>query len=91
MPPPTSRRRVKVTEIELAPLIERLRAFRPEATLIHEAADKLEALSGHISELEGALRWLRAWWEPGSDHDTEEVKHGLACADAALAQTQSEG
>ena len=46
-----------------------------------EAKSKVE-----IAEAVGALRWLRAFWEPGIDHDTQEVQHALAAADAALAK-----
>lgn len=46
-----------------------------------EAKSKVE-----IAEAIGALRWLRAFWEPGSDHDTQEVQHALAAADALLAK-----
>ena len=37
-------------------------------------------------ELLAALRWLRAFWQPGSDHDTQEVQHALATTDAAIAK-----
>jgi predicted TPR repeat methyltransferase len=56
-----------VTEIELAPLIERLRFhgdnLRAEelegfAMVATEAADKLEALSGRIEKLERTLQWV---------------------------------
>jgi hypothetical protein len=43
------------------------------------------------ADLLGALRWLRAFWRPGSDHDTQEVQHALAAADAAIAAAQGEG
>lgn len=39
-------------------------------------------------ELLAALRWLRAWWKPGSNHDTDEVQLGLAAADAAIAKSE---
>ena len=37
-------------------------------------------------DLLDALRWLRAFWHPGSDHDTDEVQRALAAADAAIAK-----
>lgn len=41
-------------------------------------------------EIAGALRWLRAFWEPGSNHDTEEVKCALANADAILSRIRGD-
>ncbi len=60
-------------------LVERLRANAEDYTgeLQCEAADTIEALTR-------SLRHLRAFWMPGSDHDTQEVQIALADADAAL-------
>lgn len=46
------------------------------------------ALAKAAPDAVAALRWLRAFWRPGSDHDTQEVQHALAAADAALAAAQ---
>jgi hypothetical protein len=86
-----------VTEIELAPLVAKLRQMVAHARThgcfdggvrdeITEAADKLEALSGRVSTLtllvEESLYHLRL---------DERAKNYHERALAALAQTQSEG
>jgi hypothetical protein len=60
-----------VTEIELATLIERLRELAhfnnqrgwTNGLYAVEAADKLEALSGRMSELETAVEQAAEWFE----------------------------
>jgi len=37
-------------------------------------------------DLLDALRWLLAFWRPGSDHDTDEVRLAVAAARAAIAK-----
>ena len=66
-----------ITEERRAIVAEQASLYRTQA----EAKSKVE-----IAEAVGALRWLRAFWEPGIDHDTQEVQHALAAADAAPAK-----
>jgi hypothetical protein len=42
-------------------------------------------------DLLSALLWLRAFWRPGSGHDTREVKLALAAADTAIAKARATG
>jgi len=42
-------------------------------------------LGDNNAELLSSLRHLRAFWKPGSNHDTNEVQHALVAADAAIA------
>ena len=46
------------------------------------------ALTKERAALRAGLRWLRAFWMPGSNHDTAEVQNALANADALLSQEQ---
>lgn len=53
------------------------------------AAMPTDTLREQRDELLAALVWLRAWWKPGSKHDTDEVKRGLDAADAAIAKAKA--
>jgi hypothetical protein len=90
-----------MTEIELAPLIAKLRQMVAHARThgcfdggvrdeITEAADKLEALSGRISTARDALLDIRnrVLCPVGPSPTIDELQE---IASAALAQTQSEG
>jgi hypothetical protein len=90
-----------VTEIELAPLIAKLRQMVAHARThgcfdggvrdeITEAADKLEALSGRVSTAREALLDIRnrVLCPVGPSPTIDELQE---IASAALAQTQSEG
>lgn len=55
----------------------------PDLWPIMEANTRLIASA---PDLLSALRWLRAFWHPGSNHDTDEVQCALASADAAIAR-----
>lgn len=57
--------------------------YRLDVTGIDCADARLIAAAPELLE---ALRWLRALWEPGSDHDTQEVGGALRCADSAIAR-----
>lgn len=54
----------------------------------HEETAANALLMAAAPELLASLRHLRAFWQPGSDHDTQEVQHALAAADAAIAKSQ---
>ena len=41
-------------------------------------------------DLLASVRHLRAFWRPGSNHDTQEVQYALAAADAAIAKAQGQ-
>ena len=77
------------TDTPKLPIQERLRrrCKKPDGTKRRPTPRELEAAET-IDELAGALRWLRAFWRPGSGHDTQEVQHALAAADAALAKVR---
>lgn len=44
------------------------------------------ALANAADDLLASLLHLRAFWKPGSNHDTQEVQLALAAADAAIAK-----
>lgn len=52
--------------------------------------DTRKNLADAAPDLLKALRWLREFWMPGSNHDTLEVQYALARADAALAKAAGE-
>lgn len=53
-------------------------------TLMDKAAEALSRQKAAGDDAIRALRWLRAFWQPGSNHDTQEVQDALSSADAAL-------
>jgi hypothetical protein len=54
-------------------------------TKLRDAAEvRAERSQARIAEAVEALRWLRAFWKPGSNHDTAEVQLALSQADRVL-------
>jgi hypothetical protein len=54
-------------------------------TKLRDAAEvRAERSQARLAEAVEALRWLRAFWKPGSNHDTAEVQLALSQADRVL-------